>query len=293
MLRQLLVIHGGGGRHREHRRICKVVVDRLGNAHPVDGVGDRGPELPVPEYAAAKVKAQILHHRSPAVPELIVAVEGGRGGGVGIVVDEMYSVDLEVVPSVLGGHAGVERHGLKMDFLRSLPPQGIHRQVIRRLYKGAGAHRVLLGSIVGNDGEVHQAGQAIVGPVQLDDHGGIACGIVGRHVPEPRTVDLRFLRQAHGIDHIVGGELLAAGEGGAAQIQGVGPSVIGDGEALAEHRLRLKLIVQAEEPLVDQLHHRPVLHPHTGEGIPAVGGVAGHGEGAGHPDGGLLRPFRR
>ena len=47
------------------------------------------------------VEANVLHHRVGAVPKLIVAVKGGRRGGLGIVIDQIHIVHFEIIPGVL------------------------------------------------------------------------------------------------------------------------------------------------------------------------------------------------
>ena len=244
------------------------------------------PHIPVSENLRIEVAADILHHGAPAVPELVVAVEGGRSGRRGIVVDKVDVVDLKVVPGVLGRAAGIEGHALEVQVFRPLPPLGVDGEHIVRPYKGPCSHRGIGSSGRRDNGEIQQTGQPVIGLIHLHRDGFRVRGVIGSDVGEPSHVEVRLGGLLHGVDHVGGGEVLAAGEFGVSQRQRIGQAVVGHGILLTKQRLRLKLVVHHKQALIDELHHCPVLHSPAVVDLPAVGLVIGHGKG---PGGGTLR----
>ena len=125
---------------------------------------------------------------------------------------------------------------------------------------------VLLGAGF-DDGNVQQRGKCAV-RLNEGNHDRAAACAHGGNIGEAGGVALRYLRAAIGRRHVGGREGISVGEGDALpQIKGVGQPILAAVNAAAKHRLGFKMLVQREQPLIEQRTDHLLRPVGTGDGV--------------------------
>ena len=287
-LGQLLVVEGAAGRAGQTGRLAEALVDLGDQALPVDDVGHGGAELPLIEDAVGQVEADILHNGGGTVPELIVAAVAHGVGGVEVGADQGGVPELKAVPDGGGVRSRGEENGVVLHGGPVvLPPIPVPPQAEAAAFLGEGVGAGAQGPLLPlrprlDDGHVQQQGQVLIGLVEPDLQGMLVPGREGLHLGEAAAVVVGIPGGLQGSDGVPGAQRRAVGKTDPlAEGDHAGPPVLGDGEALAEHRLGLEAVVQHEQGLVNQGEHGPVGDAGAGIGIEAVFGHVGQPEALG------------
>ena len=227
---ELHIVERRVGTCGQNGRLRKAAHDVGRDVFAVDGIGDSAAKAIVREDFAVDIIANVLHDGAFCVPELVVVVEAGEGGGVRVGEDEVHVFVLKVV-SHLGGlfdqRQGnfVEVH----DGSGRLPPVGVpdkagvaFHDVGPRAKRGCFVDRAVL-----DDRNVEKKRQALVGRVGGERQGRLVVRSDGQNMAQAGAIVDRTARGKKRIGCVLRGDGASVGEAG------FGPYMDSRGEAVA------------------------------------------------------------